>query len=122
MDGLKMIQKSLFLMCIAAAAAMLSVPAWAESTAPHTMDPAALGRLDAMLTQCAKADAKHRTTYERYRTEMIVFGEGTAQEMRVTGSDTPKYKEAYQALTTEMGQKSKDDLAAQCAKVIDAES
>ena len=114
--------KPQFLVCIAAAAALLSAPAWAESTAPHKMDPAALGRLDAMLTQCAKADAKHRATYERYRMELIVFGEGTEHEMRVPGSDTSQYKEAYQALTAELSQRSRDDLAAQCANVIDAKS
>ena len=114
--------KPQFLVCIAAAAALLSAPAWAESTAPHKMDPATLGSLDAMLTQCAKADAKHRATYERYRMELIVFGEGTEHEMRVPGSDTSQYKEAYQALTAELSQRSRDDLAAQCANVIDAKS
>ena len=94
-----------------------------KPTAAQEAEAAAtLGRLDAILTQCAKADAKNRTTYERYRTELIVFGEGTAHEMRVPGSDTPQYKEAYQVLTTELNKQSRDDLAAQCAKFIDAKS
>ena len=81
-------------------------------------DPAALGRLDAMLTLCAKADAEHRKTYERYRTEMIVFGEGTRYEMRAAGSDTPAFKEAYAATLAAVAKERAEELEGNCRRWI----
>lgn len=54
------------------------------TTAPaaSTMDPAALGSLDALLPLCVKADASNREIYKKLRTELIVFDEGTPYQMR----------------------------------------
>src|ERR1700736_5765944 len=82
----------------AAVAAMLcgfsGTGALADTPAPFKMDNVTLGRLDALLTVCSKADPKNKPFYDRYRNNMIEFGTGD-QTMRVEGSDTPEYKAAY---------------------------
>lgn len=138
--GQKMKLKSLYLISIVALSPTLVAAASPQSQAPGAaaekkgsakppappdqgkMDAATLGRLDALFTLCAKADAKNRPTYERYRTEMIVFGEGTTYEMRVPGSDTPAYKEASAATFEAAGKASKEELAGQCSRMIGAEA
>ena len=100
---------------------VLSANAWAESPAPFKSDVATLGRIDAMLTLCIKADAKNRASYERHRLDMIVFGEGTPVEMRVEGSDTPQYKEAYAAMIEAAGKAAPEELADSCRRTIGAE-
>lgn len=118
----KILIKSALLLCAAVVLPLISMAGMPEALSSYKMDPTTLGHLDAMLTLCARADAAHRATFERYRTELVVFGEGTAYEMRAEGSDTPQYKQAYQVLTTEMSQRPEEDIAAQCAKFIDAKS
>jgi hypothetical protein len=86
------------------------------------MDVATLGRMDAVLTLCAKADDKNRASYERIHTEMIAFGEGTPYAMRVKGSDTPEYKAAYAEAIEAAGKASKEELAGQCSRMIGAET
>lgn len=90
----------------------------ANSPAPVKMDAATLGRLDALFTVCAKADAKNRTTYEKYRTEMIVFGEGTPYEMRAPGSDAPEYKRAHDEVIEAVGKSRTEALVADCGRMI----
>ena len=82
------------------------------------MDAATLGRLDALLTVCVKADERNRASYENYRTELIVFGEGTPEEMRVPGSETPEYKRARAEMLEATGKTSAKELAANCARII----
>lgn len=113
--------KSLTLACLAAAMPLCAAAAAADSPAPFEMDAATLGRLDALLTACAKADAKYQSTYARYRTEMIVFAEGTPQEVRVKGSDTPEYQQARAEMVKAAGKASQEDLARQCRQVIGAQ-
>lgn len=113
--------KSLFVVCTALAMSLCPAGAFAEAPAPVKMDAATLGRLDALLTLCSKADAKHKSTYERVRSEMIVFAEGTDHEMRAPGGDTPEYKEAYAAMVEAAGKTSKKELVAECSRFIGAE-
>jgi hypothetical protein len=87
----------------------------------YKMDVATLGRLDALLALCAKADEKNRASYERIHTGMIAFAEGTPYEMRVEGSDTPEYKAAYAEAVEAAGKASREELAGQCSRMIGAE-
>ena len=108
-------------LCLVASAPLCAAAATTAVPAPDKMEPATLGRLDALLALCAKADAKNRTSYERYRTEMIVFGEGTPYEMRAADSATPEYKEAYAATLEIAGKASAEELVGQCRLTIGAD-
>lgn len=121
MKGLQMKFNSIAaVLCLAATGELCAAAAATAEPSLNKMEPATLGRLDALFTLCAKADVKNRTNYERFRTEMIVFGEGTPYEMRVEGSDTPAYKEAYAATLEAAGKAGTEELAGQCRRVIGA--
>ena len=100
---------------------VLGATADAQGPVPNQVDAASLGRLDAMLTLCIKADAKNSATYARYRTEMIVFGEGTPYEMHAPGGDTPEYKEAQAMMVEAAGKSTREELAAKCMRMIGAD-
>jgi hypothetical protein len=91
--------------------------ALAETPPAYKLDNATLGRMDALLTACSKADQKHKAAYDQYRTEFIEFGAGE-QRMRVEGSDTPEYKEAYGAAVEALGKATTEALAAECVRTI----
>lgn len=106
--------------CLAAAAPLCTAATLVPAT--NKMAPATLGRLDALLTVCVKSDAKNRVRYEKLRSELIVFGEGTPYEMRVEGSATPAYKEAYAAVLEAADKAGPEALAAECRKVVGADA
>lgn len=108
-------------LCLAASASLHAAPPASATPAPNQMDAATLGQLDGVLTLCAKVDPANQASYDRYRTEMIVFGEGTPYEMRVPGSDSPAYKQAYAAMHEAAGRASPEEQAAQCRRTIGAD-
>jgi len=98
-------------LCLASVAATSAV-------ASDNMGPAALGRLNAVFTLCAKADAKDRVSFDRFRAEMIIFAEGTPQEMRAPGYGTSDFKSAYDAVFDAAGRDKDEDLAHLCRRMI----
>ena len=84
------------------------------AVAAKPMDAVMLGRVDAILTLCDKADASNRALYRRLRTELVVFGEGTKFEMRAPGADTPEYKAAYAEMLEAARQQPEAELVASC--------
>lgn len=96
-------------------AGLLASAAVAKSDGPPpALEPAALGRLAGALEVCMKADPDRAKLYARYRTELVVLGEGTANEIRAPGTDTPAYREAHASVLEAAGKLSTDDLLAQC--------
>lgn len=93
----------------------------AETPVPFKMDNATLGRLDAVLTVCSKADPKNKPAYDRYRNNMIEFGTGE-HTMRVEGSGTPEYKAAYAEVLEAAGKSTREDLASQCVRTVGLEA
>ena len=115
--------KSRIVICLALGLPLTVLGATADphGPVPNGLDAASLGRLDAVLTLCIKADTKNSETYARYRAEMIVFGEGTSSEMRAPGSATPEYKEAYAAMLGAAGKAGAEELVSQCRRTIGAD-
>ena len=115
--------KSRIVICVALGFPLTVLGAAADPPAPvpNQLDAAALGRLDAMLTLCIKADPKNSATYARYRTEMIVFGEGQPYEMHAPGSDSPEYKEAHATMVGAAGKLTHEELVGQCRRMIGAD-
>lgn len=114
--------RSLLLIVAAAALPSVAAPVTAAppAPAPYKLDAATLGRLDAILGLCAKADAENRATYDAFRTEMIVLGEGTPTELRVEGSERPEYKNARAETLEAAAKASRDEIVAQCRRMIGA--
>jgi hypothetical protein len=106
-------------LCLAAAVPLCAT-AGSLAPASSSIEPSLLGRLDAMLTVCARVDERNRTTYQGKRLEMITFGEGTPYEVRVEGSDTPAYKEAFMATMEAAGKATAEQLVGECRQVIGA--
>jgi hypothetical protein len=105
-------------LCLAAAAPLRAAPSAADAPAPDQTDPATLGKLDGVLSLCAKVDPANQASYDRHRAEMIVFAEGTPYEMRVPGSDSPAYKQAYEAVREAAGRANAEEQTAQCRRAI----
>jgi hypothetical protein len=95
--------------------------AFADTPAPFKLDNAMLGRLDALLTVCSKADPKNKPSYDRYRNDMIEFGTGK-QALRVEGSDTPEYKAAYDEVVQATGKATRQDIVLQCVRSVGLEA
>ncbi len=102
---------------------LLASGACARADGPATaLEPAALGRLAAMLEVCATADAERSALYVRYRNELIAVGEGTEHAMRAPGTDTPAFREAHAAVLEATAQRSREELVGQCRQGFAADA
>jgi len=118
--------KPLSAICAVTALALGTASALADAPAPAAAaakdGAAALGRLDALLTVCAKGDVKHRAIYQKYRNELVVFAEGTPQEMRAPGSDTPEYKNAYAEVVAAAAKARAEEIERECGRIFAADT